>query len=68
MEASSKSELVIRWIRVNPTSLNLTIKDDSRDESRRMADEAKEQEASILNPSDIRIPFDYLEATYSDEH
>ena len=48
--------------------MNLTIKDNSRDESRRMADEAKEQEAGVLNPLDIGIPFDYLEATYLDEY
>ena len=68
MKASSKLELVIRRIRVNSASLNPTIKDNSRDELRRITDEAKEQKASILNPLDIRIPFDYLEATYSDEH
>ena len=68
MEASSKSELVIRQIRVNPVSLNPTIENNSRDKSRRIADKAKEQEASILNPLDIRIPFDYLEAIYSDKH
>ena len=48
--------------------MNLTIKDDSREESRSTADKAKEQEASVSNSLDIRIPFDYLEATYSDEH
>ena len=48
--------------------MNLTIKNNSRDKSRRITDKAKEQEASILNPLDIGIPFNYLEATYSDEY
>ena len=48
--------------------MNLTIKDDSKDKSRRIADKAKEQKASILNSLDIRIPFDYLEATYLDKY
>ena len=48
--------------------MNLTIKNNSREELRSIADKAKEQEASILNSLDIRIPFDYLEATYSDEY
>ena len=68
VEASSKLEPVIGRIGANPASLNLTIEDDSGEESRSTADEAEEQEAGVSNSPDIGIPFDYLEATYSDEH
>ena len=48
--------------------MNLIIKNNSREELRSIADKAKEQEASILNSLDIRIPFDYLEAIYLNKH
>ena len=48
--------------------MNLTIKNNSREESRSIADKTKEQKASVLNFLDIRILFDYLEAIYSDEY
>ena len=48
--------------------MNLTIKDNSREELRSIVDKTKEQEASVLNSLDIRISFDYLEAIYSDKY